>query len=136
MGVVSETGIAELTLGGIGWLRRKYGPSSDNFLLKDVVTADGRFLTASETQNQDLFRGIRAAVGPSRWSGRTSRPWRRFPPSSRSDCLLIGHRYSGRARCCGSFSSVKTPVFVAHCQHLSQVLPGVGTVLRKTCTRG
>ena len=55
MGVVSETGIAELTLGGgIGWLMRKYGLSSDNLLSKDVMTAGGRFLTASETQNQDL----------------------------------------------------------------------------------
>jgi len=64
MGVVSETGIAELTLGGgIGWLRRKQGLSSDNLLSKDVVTAVGRFLTTSETQNQDLFRGIRGGGG-------------------------------------------------------------------------
>ena len=61
MGVVLETGIAELALGG--WLRRKYGLSSDNLLSKDVVTADSRFLTASETQNQDLFRGIRGGGG-------------------------------------------------------------------------
>ncbi len=64
MGVVSETGIAGLTLnGGIGHLRRKHGTSSDNLFSVDVVTADGRFLTASETENQDLFWGIRGGGG-------------------------------------------------------------------------
>ncbi|HSK99935.1 MAG TPA: FAD-binding oxidoreductase [Rubrobacteraceae bacterium] len=64
MGVVSETGIAGLTLGGgLGWLRRKHGLSSDNLLSVDIVTADGTFLTASEEKNRDLFWGIQGGGG-------------------------------------------------------------------------
>jgi FAD/FMN-containing dehydrogenase len=64
MGVVSETGIAGLTLnGGIGHLRRKHGLSSDNLVSVDVVTADGRSLTASEEKNEDLFWAIRGGGG-------------------------------------------------------------------------
>jgi FAD/FMN-containing dehydrogenase len=61
-GVVSTTGVAGLTLhGGIGHLRRKHGLSIDNLLSVDVVTADGRLLTASTDANEDLFWAIRGA---------------------------------------------------------------------------
>jgi FAD/FMN-containing dehydrogenase len=64
MGVVSETGIAGLTLnGGMGHLRRKHGLSSDNLVSVDVVTADGGSLTASEEENADLFWAIRGGGG-------------------------------------------------------------------------
>jgi FAD/FMN-containing dehydrogenase len=64
LGVISNTGIAGLTLGGgLGWLNGKYGLACDNLLSVDVVTADGQLLTASPSEHADLFWGVRGGGG-------------------------------------------------------------------------
>jgi FAD/FMN-containing dehydrogenase len=63
-GIVSRTGIAGLTLGGgIGWLMRKFGVTCDNLFSVELATADGRLVTVSGRENQDLFWGVRGGGG-------------------------------------------------------------------------
>ncbi len=95
MGVVTETGIAGLTLaGGIGWLRRKHGLSCDNLMSADVVTANGELVTASSENNADLLWALQGGGG--NFGVVTSFEFRAYPVGPEVFFAFVIHPGTGR----------------------------------------
>jgi FAD/FMN-containing dehydrogenase len=95
-GVVSTTGIAGLTLGGgLGWLLGRHGLAIDNLLAVELVTADGRVLSASESEHPDLFWGLRGGGG--NFGVAASFAYRVHPVGPTITGGLVGHPFA-RAR--------------------------------------
>jgi FAD/FMN-containing dehydrogenase len=93
-GRVSTTGVGGFTLGGgNGWLDRKFGLACDNLLAVALVTADGRVVQASATENPELFWALHGGGG--NFGVATAFTFRLHPLSSVTVALLLWRPEAG-----------------------------------------
>lgn len=105
-GIVSDTGIAGLTLGGgMGWLGGMHGLTVDNLLEVELMTADGELLRANAEEHPDLFWALRGAGA--NFGVATASPTSSIPSSA---CWAAWSftRWRGRVRCSPSTASSRT----------------------------
>src|SRR4029077_8149544 len=63
-GIMSETGVAGLALGGgIGWFSRKHGLTCDNFVSLELVLANGEVIEVNAESHPELFWALRGGGG-------------------------------------------------------------------------
>src|SRR5262245_5659816 len=106
-GLVSSTGIGGLTLGGgSGWLLGRYGLAVDNLLSVELVTADGRRVTASEHEHPDLFWALRGGGG--KCGVAASFEYRRHPVGPALIAAFVGHPLARARELLGFYRDVTT----------------------------
>jgi FAD/FMN-containing dehydrogenase len=109
IGVVGHTGVAGLTLGGgVGRLQRNFGLTIDNVRAVELVTAEGDLVRASETEEPELFWGMRGAgwnfgvvtafeFGLHPFGPDLHRGVRTYPASSAGDVWEVFREYAANA---------------------------------------
>ncbi|HEY8112210.1 MAG TPA: FAD-binding oxidoreductase, partial [Actinomycetes bacterium] len=84
-GSAPSVGVTGFTLGGgVGWLSRKFGFAADSVVRAEVVTADGRLVTATADRHPDLLWALRG--GGANFGVVTALEFRLYP---------VAHVYGG-----------------------------------------